>query len=90
MSQTRTISAMNARQQLGQLLDDVRFRSGEVVIEKNGQPAAVLISVELHAQYTRLREADFAKVEAIRAKLKGDTELEADILEASAEVRQKR
>lgn len=78
---------MSARQQLGQLLDDVRFKGGEVVIEKNGQPAAVLVPVEIHARYLKMREKDFHRVEALRAKLKGDAELEADIIEAAAEVR---
>ena len=76
MSQAEIVSAMNARQQLGRLLDDVKFKGGEYVIEKNGQPAAVMIPVERHRQYLRTRESGFGRVEILRAKLEGDATLE--------------
>ena len=87
MSQAKTVSAMNARQQLGRLLDDVKFKGSEYVIEKNGEPAAVMIPVERHQQYLQTRESDFKRVEALRAKLKGDPTLEEDLEEAAAGVR---
>ena len=87
MSEAKTVSAMNARQQLGRLLDDVKFRGSEYVIEKNGQPAAVIIPVERHRQYLQIRESDFKRVETLRAKLKGDPTLEDDLQETAAEVR---
>ena len=87
MNQVKKVSAMNARQQLGRLLDDVKFKGSEYVIEKNGQPAAVMIPVERHRQYLQTRESDFGQVETLRAKLKGDSALERDLQEAAAEVR---
>ncbi len=78
---------MNARQQLGKLLDDVKFKGSEYIIEKNGQPAAVMIPVERHRQYLQTRESDFNRVETLRAKLKGDPTLERDLEEAATEVR---
>lgn len=87
MKVTKTVSAMNARQQFGQLLDEVRFKGNEYIIEKNGQPAAVMISVERHESYLRQRQEDFDRIEALRAKLKSDKTLQRDIDEAAREVR---
>jgi antitoxin (DNA-binding transcriptional repressor) of toxin-antitoxin stability system len=38
----RTVSAMQVRKHLGSLLDDVRFKSEIIVLERSGKPMAVL------------------------------------------------
>jgi prevent-host-death family protein len=40
----RTVSAMEARRSFGELLDGVRLRNDEVVIERNGKTVAVIVS----------------------------------------------
>ncbi len=41
----RTVSAMEARKHFGELLEQVRYRGDQVVIERAGRPMAVLVPV---------------------------------------------
>jgi prevent-host-death family protein len=51
MSSKRVISALTARSQMGSLLDQVALHRRSFVIEKRGQPKAVLLGIE---DYIRL------------------------------------
>jgi antitoxin YefM len=51
MSKTLPISEVKAR--LPELISDVQDREDEVVVTRNGKPAAVLVS---YAEYERLKE----------------------------------
>lgn len=42
----KTVSAMKARQNLGQIMNEVSLRGHDVIIERAGKPVAVLISIE--------------------------------------------
>lgn len=48
---SRVISALTARSQMGSLLDQVALKRRSFVIEKRGQPKAVLLGIE---DYIRL------------------------------------
>ena len=43
----RRISAMKARQNLGQIMNEVNLRNDKYIIERNGRPVAALIPVWL-------------------------------------------
>lgn len=45
-STTRVISALQARQKFGQLLDQVRFQGYRFLVERAGQPMAVMVGIE--------------------------------------------
>lgn len=51
----RTVTAQEARQRLGELLDDTR-RGDEVIIERAGKPMGVIISPQRYADIQRQRE----------------------------------
>lgn len=54
----RTISAMEARRKLGELLEGVFYRGDEVIIERGGKPMAAVLPIErLHAIDAARREA---------------------------------
>lgn len=42
----RTISAMEARRKLGELLEGVYYRGDEVIIERGGKPMAAVLPIE--------------------------------------------
>jgi prevent-host-death family protein len=42
----REATAMNVRQNLGELLNEVRYRKGTVIITKAGQPVAAIVDLE--------------------------------------------
>jgi len=66
----RIITALTARTQLGQILGRVRDDRGKFVVERRGEPQAVILNVE---EYLRLFARPTAAVQAIRreAKAKG-------------------
>jgi len=87
----REASAMTVRQNLGDLLNEVQYRNGKVLITKAGKPVAALVDIALYERIRKLDEefeqmtADFAKA------FKGRTEKEANALadEAVNAVRRK-
>ena len=70
----REATAMTVRQHLGDLLNEVRYRRGRIVITKAGKPVAALVDIET---FERLRKAD-AELEYLRGEI---TEAFADFSE---------
>lgn len=50
------VSAVNFRQNLGEMLNQVQYRNDSIVINKDGKPVAALVDAELFARIRRLRE----------------------------------
>lgn len=50
------VSAVNFRQNLGEMLNQVQYRNGSIVINKDGKPVAALVDAELFARIRRMRE----------------------------------
>src|SRR5436190_328447 len=59
----RTISAMEARQHFGEVLEGVRYRGDEVVIERAGKPMAVVIPTERYEALEQARDRMFELME---------------------------
>jgi len=57
----RETSAVTARQNLGDLLNQVQYRNDSVLITKDGKPVAALIDVALFERIRRLRD-DFTRL----------------------------
>jgi len=85
----RTLSALDARRRLGELLEGVYYRGDEVVIERAGKPMAVVIPAERYEALERSRERLFEFIERTQQKNRDvpEAELEADIETALREVR---
>jgi len=60
----RTVSAMEARRKLGELLESVYYRNDEIVIERNGKVMGVLVAP---AQYQILQQNRQRLSDAIEA-----------------------
>jgi prevent-host-death family protein len=58
----KTISAMKARQNLGQIMNEVSLRGDDFVIERAGKPVAVLISLDKYSLLIQNNEAAGAAV----------------------------
>ena len=56
---------MTVRQHLGDLLNEVRYRRGKIVITKAGKPVAALVDIET---FERLRRSD-EEFERLRGEL---------------------
>ena len=63
----REAPAMTVRQNLGDLLNEVQYRKGRIVITKGGKPVAALIDIELFERLRRLDE-EFGELSGALAK----------------------
>ena len=50
------VNAVNFRQSLGEMLNQVQYRKDSIVINKDGKPVAALVDAELFAKIRRMRE----------------------------------
>jgi prevent-host-death family protein len=50
------VNAVNFRQNLGEMLNQVQYRNDAIVINKDGKPVAALVDAELFARIRRMRE----------------------------------
>ncbi|MHA6879367.1 type II toxin-antitoxin system prevent-host-death family antitoxin [Ralstonia pseudosolanacearum] len=50
------ISAVNFRQNLGEMLNQVQYRNDSIVINKDGKSVAALVDAELFARIRRMRQ----------------------------------
>jgi prevent-host-death family protein len=62
----KTINALKARRNLGQLLEEVFYRGDQFVIERAGKAMAVVISPSEYEAYKKQREQDMGVFDEIR------------------------
>ena len=88
----KTVNAVRARQQFGQLLEEVFYRNQHVIIERAGRPMAVLVPMERYRQWQEGRTAFFAMVDEVQQRTRQvpPEELEAIIVEAAAAAKAQR
>jgi prevent-host-death family protein len=81
----KKISAMKARQNLGQLLNEVSIRGDAYIIERAGKPLAALVDLERFQQLQEDQEAALQAVRNLWQKMTGaDTqEIQKALEEAS-------
>jgi prevent-host-death family protein len=70
MGVLKKISAMKARQNLGQLLNEVSIRGDSYIIERAGKPLAALVDVEKFQQLQEDRDAALQAVRDIWQKMR--------------------
>lgn len=59
------VSAVNFRQNLGEMLNQVQYRNDSIVINKDGKPVAALVDAETFARIRRMRDRFDALTERI-------------------------
>ncbi|MEK7825114.1 MAG: type II toxin-antitoxin system Phd/YefM family antitoxin [Nitrospirota bacterium] len=89
MNKLKTIQAYEARQHLGELLEEVFYKQTQIIIKRGRKPMAVVISPEEYEAYCKQREEDFRIFDEIRAQTKKVTPktIERDVEEAVRAVR---
>jgi prevent-host-death family protein len=50
------VSAVNFRQNLGEMLSRVQYRNDSIIISKDGKPVAVLVDAELFGRIRRMQD----------------------------------
>ena len=89
---TKTIPALEARTQLGQIMKDVQSGSVRVLVEKSGVPMVGIISADEFERLITEREARFAVIDRVRRRLPNvsDSGIQRDVREALKQVRRRR
>ena len=83
------VTAVNFRQNLGEMLNQVQYRSDSIVINKDGKPVAVLVDAELFARIRRMRER-FDELSHRIAEAYADVPAEKGMAEIDAAVERER
>jgi prevent-host-death family protein len=88
----RTISAVEARKRLGEILESVYYRGDEVTIERAGKPMAVVIPSSRYEILERQRRRLLEMIEEVHERNKNADEkvIEREIEQAIHEVRAER
>jgi prevent-host-death family protein len=55
-SMVTEVNAVNFRQNLGEMLDQVQYRNDAIVINRDGRPIAALIDAKLFARIRRMQD----------------------------------
>uniref|UniRef100_E6QJW7 Prevent-host-death family protein n=1 Tax=mine drainage metagenome TaxID=410659 RepID=E6QJW7_9ZZZZ len=77
------VSAVQFRQNLGEMLNRVQYRSDSIVISKDGKPVAALVDAALFARIRRMRDRLDALASRI-ASAYADHPMEAGLNEIDA------
>jgi len=87
----KEVTAMEARQTFGELLNEVKYRHDNILITKAGKPIAALIDIELFEKVRKMK-IQFENLTAELANIYKEDEkqkAEADINEAYQKIRDK-
>lgn len=85
MNMITQVSAVNFRQNLGEMLNRVQYRNDSIVIHKDGKPVAALVDAELFARIRRMRER-FDALSGRIAAAYADVPMEQGLAEIDAAV----
>jgi len=72
----KKISAVKARQNLGQVMNEVAIRGDDYIIERSGQPMVVMIPMERYYQILQTQKQSKESLEEIWRKMEGVDEKE--------------
>ena len=87
----KTVSAYEARRNFGKVLNEVAGKGDRIVVEKHGEPVAVVVPVEVYKQWQAARQQFFDWIREMAERTNADEkEAEALIEEAIQAVRSER
>lgn len=82
MDMLKKISAMKARQNLGQLLNEVSIRGDSYIIERAGKPLAALVDMERFQQLQEDQSSALQALQKVWEKMAGGEEVQEALEEA--------
>jgi len=88
----KTVNAIKARQNLGELLEEVFYKNDHFLITRKDKAMAVMISVEDYERFLKQREEDFSILDELRAvhSKKTPQDVEQDVAAAIKRVRSRK
>ena len=76
----KKISALKARQNLGQVMNEVAIKGDDYIIERAGKPLVAVIPIEKYQSLQQEIGEFFEALSKMRTNLKGKDEEEMDVL----------
>lgn len=64
----KTVSALKARKNLGELLEEVYYRGDQYIIERAGKPMAAVVPLSQLEAWQEQREDFFRSIDTVRQK----------------------
>lgn len=64
----KKVNALKARQNLGQLLEEVYYKGDQYIVERAGRPMAAVVPIWQLEQWQKRREQFFGTVDEIRQR----------------------
>jgi len=88
----KKISAMKARQNLGQIMNEVAIRGDDYIVERAGKPLVAIIDMDKYQQLQEDRDEALEAVRSVWSKMEGGDaeEVEGIIKEAVRATRKNR
>jgi len=83
------VSAVNFRQNLGEMINQVQYRNDSIVVSKDGKPVAALVGADLFARIRSMRDR-FDQLSSRIAEAYVDVPVEIGMAEIDAAVAQER
>ena len=83
------VSAVNFRQNLGEMLNQVQYRNDSIVVHKDGKPVAALVGADLFARIRAMRDR-FDQLSNQVAEAYKDVPVDQGIAEIDAAIAQER
>jgi prevent-host-death family protein len=74
----KTVNALKARQQLGQLLEEVYYKGDQYIIERAGKPMAAVVPLWQLEEWQKRRQRFFGTIDELWDKNK---EIEPEVME---------
>jgi len=68
----KKLSALKARQNLGQVMNEVSLKGDDYVIERAGKPLVAIISIEKYQILQKERDEALRALEKVWEKMKGE------------------
>jgi len=86
----KELGIAKAREQFGELVEQVQYKGDSIIINRNGKKAAVIVSIDIYEKWKQERKRFFNQIRQMQAA-SGLTPDEAEKLaiEAISEVRNK-
>jgi prevent-host-death family protein len=83
----KTISAIKARQNLGQVMNEVSLKDDEYIVERAGKPLVAIIPIEKYLNMTGKRKEFFRLYDSLQRTTDNSSSVDEDITEALAAAR---
>ncbi len=83
----KTVSAIKARQNLGQVMNEVSLKDDEYIVERSGKPLVAIIPIETYLNLTGKRQEFFNLYGALQGAADRSASVDDDLAEALAAAR---